>query len=130
MRINKSNALKLALIALFVLCVSGLLVAADLNKFGVADKRQVTFYDPVKVGDTVLPAGEYRVLHTMEGDNHIMVFEQQNVSKKKQATAKIKCELKPLDKAADANLIGYKNEGSNRSLNFLQFKGDKAVHQF
>ena len=130
MRINMSSATKLMLIALFVLCVSGLLVAADLNKFGVADQRQVTFYDPVKIGDTVVPPGEYKVLHTMEGDNHIMVFQQQNVSKKSQATAKIKCDLKPLEKAADQNLIGYKNEGPNRTLNFLQFKGDKAVHQF
>ena len=124
------NMMKLMLITLFVLCVGATLLAANLNKFGVADQRQVTFYDPVKIGDTVVPAGDYKVLHTMEGDNHIMVFQQQNVSKKSQATAKIKCELKPLDKAADQNLIGYKNEGTNRNLNFLQFKGDKAVHQF
>jgi hypothetical protein len=130
MRIKMSSAGKVMLVALFVLCVSGLLLAADLNKFGVADQRTVNFYDPVKIGDTVVPPGEYKVLHTMEGDNHIMVFQQQNVSKKNQATAKIKCDLKPLDKAADQNLIGYKNEGSNRLLNFLQFKGDKAVHQF
>ena len=124
------NMMKLMLITLFVLCVSATLLAANMNKFGVADQRQVTFYDPVKIGDTVVPAGEYKVLHTMEGDNHIMVFQQQNVSKKSQTTAKIKCDLKALDKAADQNLIGYKNEGSNRVLNFLQFKGDKAVHQF
>jgi hypothetical protein len=122
--------MKVMLVALFVLCVSGLLVAANLNKFGVADQRQVTFYDPVKIGDTVVPPGEYKVLHTMDGDNHIMVFQQMNVSKKSQATAKVKCDLKALDKPADANLIGYKNEGTSRILNFLQFKGDKAVHQF
>ena len=121
---------KVMFIALFALCVSGLLMAVDLNKFGVADQRTVTFYDPVKIADTVVPPGDYKVLHTMEGDNHIMVFQQQNVSKKSQATAKVKCTLKPLEKAADQNLIGYKNEGSTRALNFLQFKGDKAVHQF
>ena len=130
MRINKSSAMKVMLVALFVLCVSGLLVAANLNKFGVADQRSITFYDPVKVGDTTLPAGDYKVLHTMDGDNHVMVFEQQNVSKKNQASVKVKCTLKALDKSADQNLIGYKNEGTNRILNFLQFKGDKAVHQF
>ena len=121
---------KVMFVALFALCVSGLLMAADLNKFGVADQRTVTFYDPVKIADTVVPAGDYKVLHTMEGDNHIMVFQQQNVGKKAQATVKVKCTLKPLEKPADQNLIGYKNEASNRVLNFLQFKGDKAIHQF
>ena len=121
---------KVMFVVLFALCVSGLLMAADLNKFGVADQRTVTFYDPVKIADTVVPPGDYKVLHTMEGDNHIMVFQQQNVSKKAQANVKVKCTLKPLDKAAGQNLIGYKNEGSTRALNFLQFKGDKAVHQF
>ena len=86
-------------------------------------------HDPVKIADTVVPAGEYKVLHTMDGDNHIMVFQQQNVSKKNQANVKIKCNLKPLDKAADQNLIGYKKEGASRVLSFLQFKCDKAVHQ-
>ena len=121
---------KVALIMLFVICVSGLLVAGKLNKFGVADERQVTFYEQVKVGETVLPAGQYKVLHTMEGDNHVMVFQQMNVGKKNQATAKIKCTLKTLDKAADQSLIGYKSENNEKVLNFLQFKGDTAVHQF
>ena len=121
---------KVLLVALLVVCVSGIVVAGNLNKFGVADQRNVTFYDQVKIGDTVVPAGDYKVLHTMEGDNHIMVFQQQNVSKNKQATVKIQCTLKPLDKPASQNLIGYKTEGTVHALNYLQFKGDQAIHQF
>jgi hypothetical protein len=121
---------KVALLALLVICVTGLATADKQNKFGVADQRQITFYEQVKVGDTVLPAGEYKVLHTMEGDNHVMVFQQLNVGKKNQATAKVQCNLKTLAKAADQSLIGYKNENTPKVLNFLQFKGDTAVHQF
>ena len=105
-------------------------MAADTPSQTMGKVRTVEFITAVKVGGVLLPAGEYKVLHTMEGDNHVMVFQQMNVGKKNQATAKIKCTLKTLDKAADQSLIGYKSENNEKVLNFLQFKGDTAVHQF
>jgi hypothetical protein len=44
------------LIAIAVLILGTAAMAA--NQFGVADTRPVTFYDTVRVGDTLLPAGE------------------------------------------------------------------------
>ena len=40
--------------------------------FGVADLQKITFLDPIRVGETLLPQGNYEVRHVMEGDNHIM----------------------------------------------------------
>ena len=54
-----------AVIAMFVLSIS-LLAAAERNKFGVSDTQKVTFNEPIRVGDVVLPKGEYKVQHTMK----------------------------------------------------------------
>ena len=86
----------LKIITVLAVCVLGtsLLLSAGPNKFGVMDSRQITFDNPMRVGDVVLPSGEYQVLHTMDGDNHIMVFKQLRTSKP--AEAKVKCTLVPL----------------------------------
>ena len=71
-------------------CVMGLSVlAGGENQFGVADTRQVRFDNPIWVGDTLLPSGDYKVLHTMQGDTHMMVFEQ--TSGKKPVEVRVKC---------------------------------------
>jgi hypothetical protein len=64
--------------AAFALIVLGLSVlsTAERNKFGVSDTPKVTLQEPIKIGDVVLPKGKYKVQHTMEGENHIMVFTQ------------------------------------------------------
>src|ERR1700756_2476896 len=90
-----------AILVLAAVCVLALAVvaAAETNKFGVADVQRITFSGAVLIGETLLPAGEYEVRHTMQGENHIMVFQQLNVVKPAEAQAK--CTLVPLPKKAD-----------------------------
>lgn len=119
-------------IALVALCVLGatLLLNAGQTKFGVADSRQIKFANPMMVGDVLLPAGEYQVLHTMEGDNHIMVFKQMN-AKGTPAEARVKCTLVPLgEKAAQTQQIYATNASNERVLHELIFRGDTAKHVF
>jgi hypothetical protein len=120
------------LIALVALCVLGasLLLRAGQNKMGVADTRQLKFENPMRIGNTLLPAGEYKVLHTMEGDNHIMVFKQLN-AKKTPVEARVKCSLVPLTAKADqTQQIFVINAAKERVLHELIFRGDTAKHVF
>ena len=122
----------LKLIALVALCVLGasLLLHAGQNKMGVADTRQVKFENPMWIGATLLPAGEYKVLHTMEGDNHIMVFKQLN-AKQKPIEVRVKCSLVPLAAKADqTQQIFVLNAAKERVLQELVFRGDTAKHVF
>jgi len=115
-----------------VVCVLGVsvLLSAGPNKFGVADTRQLKFEHPTRVGDVVLPIGEYQVLHTMDGDNHIMVFKQVH-AKATPAEAKVKCSLIPLQAKADQTQQVYVLNASNeRVLHELVFRGDTAKHVF
>jgi hypothetical protein len=116
---------------LVAMCVLGLsvLASAGQNQFGVADSRQMSFESPTWVGDTLLPSGNYQVLHTMQGDTHIMVFEQKDV--KKPAEVRVKCTLVPLQAKAPQTVTRYVlNDKNEHVLQALIFRGDKAMHQF
>jgi len=117
-----------AVLALLVICFS-MLSLAERNKFGVSDTQRIAFSKAVKVGDAVLPKGEYKVQHTMQGEEHIMVFTQMNASKP--ATSKAKCQLVTLPKKADQTQLVYQTQGSaDPVLQELIFKGDTAKHVF
>ncbi|HKS75327.1 MAG TPA: hypothetical protein VJQ82_19120 [Terriglobales bacterium] len=120
------------IVALVALCVLGvsLMLQAKPNQFGVADSRTINFQNPMRIGDVLLPVGEYQVLHTMEGDNHIMVFKQIN-AKTTPAEARVKCTLVPLNAKADqTQQIYVVNAANERVLHELIFRGDTAKHVF
>ena len=109
-----------------VLAVGAAAMAA--NQFGIADKRDVKFYDSIRVGETLLPAGDYVVVHQMQGEEHIMVFTRTG---HKSLEARLKCILKPLTNPADQTQVEYKmNANKERVLTRLVFKGDRAEHLF
>jgi hypothetical protein len=84
------------ILVLAVVCVLALAVVAstETNKYGVADVQKITFTGPVLIRGTLLPAGEYEVRHTIQGEDHIMVFQQLHVEKP--AQAQVKCTLVPM----------------------------------
>ena len=93
----------------------------------VTHTQNVSFSKAVRIGDVVPPKGEYRVQHTVEGDEHVMVFKQINSSKP--VTAKAKCQLVPRPKKADQTAYLYQTKGSEEIvLQEVIFKGDTAKH--
>jgi len=118
-------------LALIVVCILSiaLLASAAQYKFGIADTRHLTFTEPTRVGDVLLPKGDYEVTHTMQGADHIMLFKQLNT--KQPVEARVKCQLVPLTRKADQTqqefVINAKNE---RVLHTLIFQGDTAQHVF
>src|SRR5215471_9067668 len=119
------------ILGVIAVCLVGLSLVAGAaqNKFGVADSRRVTFQNPIWVGDVLLPKGDYQVLHTMEGDNHIMVFKQ--IVDKKPVEVHVKCQLVKLTAKASTNQQIYTYDAKNvRILKTLIFKGDTAQHNF
>jgi hypothetical protein len=58
-----------------MLVLATMAVAAP-NSMGIRDVNNVTFGEPMRVGSVVLPAGDYVVRHTMEGQDHVMVFQR------------------------------------------------------
>jgi hypothetical protein len=120
---------KTILLITIVVLALGVIAAAKQNQYGVADSRNVKFSEPIVVGGTLLPAGEYQVLHTMQGEEHVMVFKQLGVSKPVEVHAK--CNLVKLSAKADQSQTLFTvNNQNQRVLTALVFRGDLAEHRF
>jgi hypothetical protein len=114
------------LVVAVVLIISAAAMAA--NQFGISEKREITFYDPVIIGETLVPAGDYSVVHQMQGNDHMMVFTKVG---DKSVAARVKCSLTPLKAAAGRTEVEYKtNAAKKRVLSRIMFKGDRAEHIF
>jgi len=102
--------------------------AAEEKNLGIRDVSRVTFVAPMRVGTVLLPAGDYLVRHTMEGQDHIMVFQ---AVRGKTPEVKVKCTLVPLtQKASRTETIYQLNAANERVLQELVFRGDTAKHVF
>lgn len=82
---------------------------------------------PARVGSTLLPAGEYRVTHEMQGTQHILVMALQG---KEKQTFRLPCSMQPLVKASTQTEQHYRYEGKEKILVGLVFAGDKVFHSF
>lgn len=116
----------LKLLGLFLLAFCAFAVASG-NKMGIHDVSRITFTAPVRIGTEVLPAGEYIVRHSMQGEEHIMAFER--VGRKE--AVRVKCTLVPLERKADQDRTVYEITSTNEKvLRELIFAGDTAKHVF
>jgi hypothetical protein len=111
--------------AVIVILGAATLVAAKDNPMGIAQKQEISFTAPTLVGGNLLPAGDYKVLHEMQGTTHIMVFKQINGK----AEAKAKCNLVPLNEKAKTTEQRYNENAKNeRVLIEMTFRGDTSKH--
>ena len=118
---------KIAIVALLTLFVLGMTAFAADTNFGVGKTRTVSFSEPTKVGTSVLPKGEYKVLHLMEGNEHIMVFKSTYTNKE---VAKVKCNMQKLDKKSTVTMNEISTVNNDRVLTGIVFAGDDYRHAF
>ena len=110
-------------IVLLVMCAVA--IASEKN-LGVHNVSSVSFSTAVRVGTTVIPAGEYTVRHTMEGQEHVMTFTRNG----KKDVYKVKCNLVTLEKKAPQDQQIVEISGNEKVLRELIFRGDTAKHVF
>ena len=109
-------------------CLFAFGLAAAGEDAGTHDVNRVAFADQIRVGGALLPPGEYVVRHTMEGPDHVMVFQSVN---HKHPDVKARCQLVQLGKKADQTRTVYDlNAAKERILQELVFSGDAAKHVF
>jgi hypothetical protein len=112
---------KTAFLLLTLLGLSVMLCAQE--PAGSKTNRTVLLSEQSKVGAQVLPAGEYKVTHIMEGSEHIMVF------KKGKQEYRVKCNMEPLNAKADQTQFWYDSDASGqRVLQVMVFQGDTVRH--
>ncbi|HYM77655.1 MAG TPA: hypothetical protein VE377_16905 [Candidatus Dormibacteraeota bacterium] len=118
----------LKFVGVVLVCLLAFGLAATGEDAGKHDVSRVEFVAPIRVGGALLPPGEYVVRHTMEGADHVMVFQSVN---HKHADVKAKCQLVQLGNKADQTRTVYDlNAAKERVLQELVFRGDTAKHVF
>ena len=121
---SKKRMLGMLIAAVLVICATTLLVAKD-NPMGIATKQDITFSAPTVVGGTLLPAGDYKIIHEMQGTEHIMIFKSINGK----TEVKAKCSLVPLTEKAKTTEQRYNENAKNEHvLVEMTFRGDTAKH--
>lgn len=118
----RSNRLFMGLV--FSVVILALTTAMAAQTFGA---RQVKFDNPVRVQGQLLPAGEYKIEHVMEGQKHIMVFKQ--VSGDKQEF-RLNCNIVQLPSKAKQSTSVYDTSSGTRVLKAMTFAGDNYEHVF
>lgn len=115
----------LKVIGVVVLFLCAMALASEKN-LGIHNVANVTFEGAVHVGATIIPAGEYTVRHTMEGQDHVMAFARTG----KKEVYKVKCTLVPLGHKVSQDKQLIEMSGNDRVLRELEFRGDTAKHVF
>ena len=115
---------KIAILAIIAVFLVGLTALAADPGFGIGKTRTITFSNSTKVGDVVLPAGDYRVQHLMDGDTHLLVFKTTDNKEK----VRVKCTMQKLDKKAPNTLSEMKTVDNQNILTGLVFSGDTYRH--
>jgi hypothetical protein len=109
-----------------LLLVSMAALAADTKAMGVGKTQTVTFAENVKVGNTVLKAGDYRVQHIMDGTQHVLVFKSMTKNDEK---ARVNCNMVELPKKADQTILGFDVASGQKTLNAITFRGESYKHE-
>ncbi len=113
-------------IVLAIVCVVGLAAWAD-DAMVAWKSKDLKLDETVRVGSVVLPAGEYKVSHEMQGDQHILVMAFNGQEKQ---TFRLPCMMQRLAKPATQTEQHYRYEGKEKILVGLMFKGDTVFHAF
>jgi hypothetical protein len=115
---------KSAIFVILTFIAAAALSFAEQGSFGVNRTRPITFREQVRIASQVLPAGEYRVQHVMQGENHVLLF------KRAGNEFRVNCTMTTLpQKSRDTRLV-FNDGPDGRVLIGLVFKGDDFQHDF
>ena len=94
----------------------------------VGKTGEITFSQETKIGDVVLPPGDYRFAHRTSGDDHFVRFTQ--VKGKAREFGEIKCQIEPLQEKVSHTAVTTTNEGGMRRITRIEVAGENVAHVF
>ena len=120
-----SKALKVLGIAL-LLTAAVSMMAADASYPATGKVWNINLPSAMKVNGVLLPAGDYKVQHIVDGGNHVLVFKTRNDKEKVRAN----CKLEKLPNKVDETIeVSDLNSAGERVLQSVAFKGDTFRHE-
>lgn len=115
---------KAALVLLGVFLLAVLVSAEEMVTWKI---KKLNLADETRVGTVVLPAGDYKLQHEMEGANHIMIF---TLMGKETKSFRVACGMQARELKARRDEQHFRIENNQRVLTGLVFAGDNVMHTF
>lgn len=94
----------------------------------IGKKGEVSFSQPTKVGEVLLPAGSYRFVHRVTGDDHFVQFTQ--TSPGSRDFGEVKCQIETLSKKASQTAITTRDEDGVPRITRIEVAGENVAHVF
>ncbi len=93
------------------------------------ETREVTFLTPVQIAGTPFAPGTYRITHSMEGQDHVLVLTSNG--SKKPHPRKVRCHVKSLPKKSAYSEQRFVEDSSGkRTITSMVFEGDEQEYVF
>ncbi|MFB3814351.1 MAG: hypothetical protein ACE14L_09570 [Terriglobales bacterium] len=113
---------RIALILVLLVVAAAVALAAK-----APGQKEIMFSADTKIGDVLIPAGNYKVTHVEEAGKHIMIFKAGS----KAPEYRVNCTLEPLTEKVTRTEQHYRiAEGGVHLLSALIFAGDNVRHVF
>lgn len=123
---KRTSVILVIIIALFVF--AGAAMAQQSLTHPAKWNRELTIFSTVHAGTTLIPAGDYKIRHEMDGQKHIMIFTRVG---KWNEQYRVACDMVPLPRKAkvDEQHTRLGKVGETELLS-LTFRGDEVIHEF
>lgn len=105
--------------------------------FTIGKKGEVHFYIQVKAGNAVLKPGMYQVQHTVEGNDHVLIFKEMSMqagykmgnTPVGKEVARIKCKIEPVTTKVNNTKITLRtNASGEKEIAEVQVAGEAFKH--
>lgn len=96
----------------------------------VGKQGELSIMQETQIGGRMLPAGEYRIKHLAQGEDHVIVVNQWNQSGSfGKEVARVECTLEPLGrKVQQSQFIIKRDEAGRPVITEIQVKGENVRH--
>ena len=140
MKSKRCSIIKGVTLALLLGSLSLPITAQNQGLVLIGKQGRISFDADVRVGETLLKKGYYRIQHVVEGADHVIVFtklihppgglSQGDWSPSKEV-ARMKCKVEPLGETAEhAGLRFGTNAAGEKTIAEVHIKGENVKHVF
>ena len=120
------NRVAKTLVFVLLVTIAAGAFAADTSSPRTGKTWSITFFGSTKVGTTMLPAGDYKAQHLVDGDNHVLVFKDTDNKER----ARVNCTIEQLGSKADKTAYETdKNDAGEKVFQSVVFGGDRYKHK-
>lgn len=133
---NNRSANGVLLALLLGIFVIPLFAQGNQGMTDLGKKGEITFDQPVRVGDQLLKEGTYQIQHVMEGADHVIVFRKMSRNYYRQLipgkeVARVKCRVESLgEKAKHGGLRFGTNAAGEKTVEEVHVRGENVTHLF